>query len=338
MNAMFNSSGGTIYLGIDEVKRDEVWKVEQGIDLDEKAQDRIQKCVYRIFGHFHPGIPRHADAYEVEFIPVSEGKVRIAIQIDSSARLQGVYHFISDDKSVAYERIGTSCEQVRSSIIAKHAPGSDMVKAAIDANLISHIRSIYNVIQSNLKNKNQSQRLSKLLEPVYTYIMFDQPRLPVKSTMIYVSLEIMHMTRHGLSKDVIYMIKSCLDELIDPFLQQCFDELDINSKQRLSECYFVMAYDGIKYRGSSRIFQMGVPRLGLLAPYLKCAQKKYEDLFDTVNELSLRTPNRRVYTQYLKLIEEYFKIRFESGGSRKPRTKRAEEIEDLLFNMRMSWS
>jgi hypothetical protein len=339
MNAMFNTNGGTIYLGVEEAKRDQIWKVEDGLKLDKEARDRIKKCVCRIFGHFHPGIGYYTRAYEVKFIPVSKERVRIAILVDSSKRPQGVYHFISDDKSVAYERIGTSCEQIRSSMITRHSTGNEMIEATIDANLISHIRSIYNTILTNLKESNQLQMIAKVLEPIDAYIMFDHPRLPVKRAMISVSEHILTLTRHGLSRDVIYAVTDCLDRLVDPLLRRTLHEkrLDNDSEILLSECYLVIAYDGIKYRRSSDIFQMGVPRLALMVPYVKEARDRYQALFQTIRKYYSKHPDMEKYIEYLQLTKEYYQIRFECNSIGKPRTPRAEKIEDRLYDMDMKW-
>jgi hypothetical protein len=119
MNAMFNSSGGTIYLGVKEDKKTQTWTVEEGVMLNDDEQDRIKQHVARIFARFHPSVPMFSNVYDVKFIDVSEGKKRIAIHIDSSKRRAQTVYFISDDKSVAYERVGSSCEPIRSSMITR---------------------------------------------------------------------------------------------------------------------------------------------------------------------------------------------------------------------------
>lgn len=348
MNAMFNSSGGTIHLGVNEVTRDQVWKIEEGVELDQAAQDKIIAKVAFIFSHFHPGVSVNSGAYDVKFLPVSPDKMRIAIKIDRSSRIKTQYHFISDEKSVAYERIGSSCATVRSSIMAQHSTSDSCFNAAIDANLVSHIRSIYDVVYDYVydyfKRPKLDEKLSEILQPVENYVTYDQPRLAVKRAMISSSERVLGLTRHGLSKKAIYHVTSCLDNLINTWRGESLGQLDEDSRYELAECYFTLAYEGIKYRKTSEIFQMGVCGLARIAGYRQSpevgvehivphARDRYLELFDTINVLyPEENPRRQKYTSYLRLMQEYYDLR-----ARAQRPSRIGEIETQIFGMGMTY-
>jgi hypothetical protein len=145
INAMYNSTGGAIYLGIREIETNRTREVELGADIDDNGKVRIEKLVSQIFKDFYPSVTRYIGAYQIKFINVTKGKKRICIIVDHSKRHPGVVHFMSNRKSIAYRRIGTSCEPIPPNIICNTVRGpstSDITRVIVTGTVAAGITAV----------------------------------------------------------------------------------------------------------------------------------------------------------------------------------------------------